>query len=264
MINHKRLKLTQIALSLSIALAAAPAFAQNTTSAIGGRVSVADGKPAAGATVSIVHTESGTVTNVVTDAEGRYVQRGLRTGGPYTITITKDGIVEKRENVFLQLAETASVDATLGAPAMQTVTVAGVAGGRSERFSKTNMGTGTSITATELAIQGSINRNLQDYARSDPRVSQTDKERGEMSVAGQNSRYNSLTIDGVAVNDTFGLESNGSPDRQAADLDRRDPVGADQRRQLRRHAEGLHGRQHQRRDQVRHQHRQGQRLLRVP
>jgi hypothetical protein len=211
MINHKRLKLTQIALSLSIALAAAPAFAQNTTSAIGGRVSVADGKPAAGATVSIVHTESGTVTNVVTDAEGRYVQRGLRTGGPYTITITKDGIVEKRENVFLQLAETASVDATLGAPAMQTVTVAGVAGGRSERFSKTNMGTGTSITATELAIQGSINRNLQDYARSDPRVSQTDKERGEMSVAGQNSRYNSLTIDGVAVNDTFGLESNGSP-----------------------------------------------------
>ncbi|MFS2006775.1 carboxypeptidase regulatory-like domain-containing protein [Duganella sp. CT11-25] len=210
MINHKRLKLTQIALSLSIALAAAPAFAQNTTSAIGGRISVGDGKPAAGATVTIVHVESGTVSNVVTDAEGRYVQRGLRTGGPYTITITKDGISEKRENVFIQLAETASVDATLGAQ-MQTVTVAGVAGGRSERFSKSNMGAGTSITATELAIQGSINRNLQDYARSDPRVSQTDKERGEMSVAGQNSRYNSLTIDGVAVNDTFGLESNGSP-----------------------------------------------------
>jgi glycerophosphoryl diester phosphodiesterase len=93
MINHKRLKLTQIALSLSIALAAAPAFAQNTTSAIGGRISSGDGKPAAGATVTIVHTESGTVTNIVTDAEGRYVQRGLRTGGPYTITITKDGIV---------------------------------------------------------------------------------------------------------------------------------------------------------------------------
>ena len=149
---------------------------------------------------------------MVTDAEGRYVQRGLRTGGPYTITITKDGVSEKREGVFTQLAETASVDAVLGAtPAMQTVTIAGTAGGRSEKFSKTNMGAGTSISATELAIQGSINRNLQDYARSDPRVSQTDKERGEMSVAGQNSRYNSLTIDGVAVNDTFGLESNGSP-----------------------------------------------------
>jgi hypothetical protein len=209
MINHKRLKLTQIALSLSIALAAAPAFAQNTTSAIGGRISAGDGKPAAGATVTIVHTESGSVTNVVTDADGRYVQRGLRTGGPYTITIAKDGVIEKRENVFIQLAETANVDATLGA-AMQTVTIAG-AGGRSDKFSKTTMGAGTSITATELAIQGSINRNLQDYARADPRVSQTDKERGEMSVAGQNSRYNSLTIDGVSVNDTFGLEASGSP-----------------------------------------------------
>ncbi|MDR7050546.1 hypothetical protein J2X54_003027 [Duganella sp. 3397] len=210
MINHKRLKLTQIAFSLSIALATVPAMAQNTTSSIAGRVSAGDGKPAAGATVTIVHTESGTSTKVVTDAEGRYLQRGLRTGGPYTIIISKDGVEEKRENVFTQLAETATVDATLGAQQMQVVTVAGSAA-RSEKFSKTNMGAGTSISATELAIQGSINRNLQDYARADPRVSQTDKERGEMSVAGQNSRYNSLTIDGVAVNDTFGLEASGSP-----------------------------------------------------
>ncbi|TFW30359.1 TonB-dependent receptor [Duganella callida] len=209
MINHKRLKLTQMALSLSIALATVPAMAQNTTSAIGGHIVTGDGKPAAGAVVSIVHNESGSVTNVVTDAEGRYVQRGLRTGGPYTITITKDGVTEKREGVYIQLAETANVDATLGA-AMQTVTVAG-SNNRSDKFSRTAMGAGTSISASDLAIQGSINRNLQDYARADPRVSQTDKERGEMSVAGQNSRYNSLTIDGVSVNDTFGLEASGSP-----------------------------------------------------
>ncbi|CAN7545403.1 TonB-dependent receptor [Pseudoduganella sp. LjRoot289] len=210
MIKHPRLRLTQIALSLSIALAA-PAYAQNTTSAIGGRISGVDGKPAGGATITILHTESGSTSNVVTDAEGRYVARGLRVGGPYTITITKNGVTEKREGVFVQLAETANVDATLGGEAIQTVTIAGVAGGRSDKFSKTSMGAGTSISATELAIQGSINRNLQDYARSDPRVSQTDKERGEMSVAGQNARYNSLTIDGVSVNDTFGLEANGSP-----------------------------------------------------
>ena len=209
MINHKRLRLTQIALSLSIALAAAPSFAQNTTSSIGGRISSSDGQPAAGAVVTIVHTESGSVSNVTTDAEGRYVARGLRAGGPYTITITKNGQVEKRDGVFVQLAETASVDATLGAP-MQTVSVVG-SGARAQIFNRTNMGAGTKIGATELATQASIQRNLQDYARSDPRVSQTDKERGEISVAGQNSRYNSMTIDGVAVNDTFGLESNGSP-----------------------------------------------------
>ncbi|MED5598058.1 TonB-dependent receptor [Janthinobacterium sp. P210006] len=209
MINHKRLRLTQIAFSLSIALAAAPSFAQNTTSSIGGRISATDGKPAAGATVTIVHTESGSVSNVTTDAEGRYVARGLRAGGPYTITITKNGEVEKREGVFLELAETANVDATLGAQ-MQVVNVTGT-GARAQIFNRSNMGAGTNIGANELAMQASIQRNLQDYARSDPRVSQTDKERGELSVAGQNSRYNSMTIDGVAVNDTFGLESNGSP-----------------------------------------------------
>ncbi|TWI63482.1 TonB-dependent receptor-like protein [Pseudoduganella lurida] len=207
--NHKRLRLTQIALSLSIALAAAPTFAQNTTSAIGGRISSPDGSPASGAEVSVLHVESGSVSKVTTDAQGRYVARGLRVGGPYTITISNNGVTEKRENVFIALAETSTVDAQLG-QAVQTVTVSG-SNLRNDRFSKTAMGTGTNIGPTELAIQASINRNLQDYARTDPRVSQTDKERGEISVAGQNSRYNTLTIDGVSVSDTFGLEASGSP-----------------------------------------------------
>ncbi|MES2018248.1 MAG: carboxypeptidase-like regulatory domain-containing protein [Pseudomonadota bacterium] len=209
MIIHKRIQLTKLALALSIALSAAPTFAQNTTSAIAGRISGADGKPASGATVSIVHTESGSVSNVTTDSEGRYVARGLRTGGPYTIIITKNGVTEKREGIYTVLAETAAVDAVMGAP-IQQVTVTG-SSSRANVFSRTNMGAGTSIGATELATQASIGRNLQDYARADPRVAQTDKERGEMSVAGQNFRFNSMTIDGVSVNDTFGLESNGSP-----------------------------------------------------
>lgn len=209
MVYQQRIQLTKLALALSIALAGAPALAQNTTSAVGGRISSADGRPAAGASVQIIHVESGSVSNVTTDAEGRYIARGLRTGGPYTITITKDGVTETREGIYLQLAETATVDATVGAP-MQTVTVAG-SRARSDIFNRTNMGSGTAIGNTQLQIQGSINRNLQDYARADPRVSQTDKEQGSMSVAGQNSRYNTLTVDGVAVNDTFGLENSGSP-----------------------------------------------------
>src|SRR5450830_1392261 len=164
MINHKRLRLTQIALSLSIALAAAPSFAQNTTSSIGGRISATDGKPAAGAQVTIVHVDSGSASNVTTDAEGRYVARGLRAGGPYTITITKNGVVEKREGVFIALAETANVDATLGAD-MQVVKVSTNAI-RNQVFNRNNMGAGTNIGPTELATQASISRSLQDYARA--------------------------------------------------------------------------------------------------
>ena len=70
-----------------------------------------------------------------------------------------------------------------------------------------------------------INRDLQDYARLDPRLAQSDKERGEISAGGQNTRYNSITIDRVSTNDTFGLESNNLPTiRQPVSIDAIDEV----------------------------------------
>ena len=207
MITQKQIRLTKLALALSIALSAAPTFAQNTTSAIGGRIAGADGKPVAGAQVTIRHVESGSVSTVTTDAEGRYVARGLRVGGPYTITMTKDGVVENVDNIFTNLAETSSVNGTLGNVSVVKVTGQSV----SNKFNSTNMGSGTSIGRADLVAQASIARNLADYARNDPRLSQTDKERGEISAGGQNSRFNSITIDGVSISDTFGLEANGLP-----------------------------------------------------
>jgi len=204
------LTFSRTALSAAAAIViAAPALAQNTTAGVGGRVLGADGKPVAGATVTILHVESGSSSNAVTDADGRYAARGLRVGGPYTITISKGGQVDKRDDVFLTLAELTSVDAVLGAPA-QTVVVTGQAAAASQ-FSSANMGAGTNISGRQLQALASIQRNLQDYARTDPRVAQTDKERGEISAGGQNSRYNSITIDGVTTSDTFGLESNNLP-----------------------------------------------------
>ncbi len=210
MTNKNRLRVSNLALCVAIAVGSVSVYAQNTTSAISGRITAVDGKSVSGAQVKIVHVESGSVTNASTDAEGRYAARGLRVGGPYTITITKDGVTEKRENVFLILAETATLDARLGGKgAVERIEVAATA--VSDVFSKTAMGAGTNLGRAELEGFGSINRNLQDYARNDPRLSQTDKERGEISAGGQNSRFNSITIDGVNINDTFGLESNNLP-----------------------------------------------------
>ena len=210
--NSTRVRLSKLALAVAIALGSVSAFAQNTTSAIGGRITAADGKAVAGAQVMIVHTESGSVNNALTDADGRYAAKGLRVGGPYTITITKDGVTEKRENVFLQLAETASLDAKLGGAtqAVETIVVTGQSAG-SDKFSSTAIGSGSTFGRAELDSFASIQRNLQDYARIDPRVSQTDKERGEISVGGQNTRFNKITIDGVNISDTFGLEANTLP-----------------------------------------------------
>ena len=91
----------------------------------------------------------------------------------------------------------------------------------------------TSLSRAEIETLASIQRNLQDYARIDPRVSQTDKERGEISVGGQNSRYNKITIDGVNISDTFGLEAKHTAHLEAADFDRCDSIGASQRVELR-------------------------------
>ncbi|MFZ9464562.1 MAG: carboxypeptidase regulatory-like domain-containing protein, partial [Burkholderiaceae bacterium] len=196
------------ALALAVAAIVVPAAAQNTTAALAGRVNGADGKPVAGASVAIVHKESGATSVTTTDAEGRFSARGLRVGGPFLVTVSQGGRTEKQDGVFLTLAETTSLSLVLGGPSA-TVTVSGRS--VSDVFDRAAMGAGTNITNAEVQAMASIQRSLQDYARFDPRLAQTDKERSEISAAGQNTRYNSITIDGVTTNDTFGLESNNLP-----------------------------------------------------
>jgi outer membrane receptor for ferrienterochelin and colicin len=216
--SSKRVRVSQLSMALAIALSA-PVMAQNTSSAIGGQVT-SDGKPVVGAIVTIKHIESGSVSNAITDANGRYSSRGLRVGGPYTITITKNGATETRENVYLQLAETKSLDATLGGEKiLDKVTVTGVAGG-SEVFSADKMGTGTNINRDQIDALPSATRNIQDFIRLDPRISQVSKADGAISVGGQNTRYNLIKIDGVGASDPFGLEPNNLPtERQPVSID---------------------------------------------
>ncbi|MBL8512773.1 MAG: carboxypeptidase regulatory-like domain-containing protein, partial [Betaproteobacteria bacterium] len=209
--TQQRFRLSRLALCVALAVGSAAVHAQNTTAAVAGKITSVDGKAVAGATVTVLHVDSGVLNTLSTDGDGRYVLRGLRVGGPYTITVTKDGVTEKREGVYLQLAETTAVDAKLGgAQRVETVVVTGSALA-SDKFSNTAIGAGTSLGRAELETLPSIQRNLQDFARTDPRVAQTDKERGEISVGGQNSRFNKITIDGVNISDTFGLEANTLP-----------------------------------------------------
>lgn len=226
--SSHRVRVSQLALALAVALSATPLMAQNTSSVISGDITGADSKPLAGANVTITHMESGTVSTAITDADGRFVSRGLRVGGPYTIVITKDGQTQTRENVYLKLAETKNVEIKVGAEqVLDSVTVTGVALG-SAIFSADKMGTGTNISREEIDAYPSINRNIQDFARLDPRIVQTDKARNEISVSGQNPRYNAIRVDGVSVSDTFGLESNGLPSpRQPLSMDTIEAIKVD-------------------------------------
>jgi outer membrane receptor for ferrienterochelin and colicin len=212
MTHSNRVRMSRLTLGLLAALATAPAFAQSTSAGVGGVVTGADGQPVAGAEVTIVHTESGTVSRTTTGADGRYTARGLRVGGPYTVTITKaDAGTASEDGVYLNLDKVNEVDVSLNNNVTTLETVQAIATGGSEIFSANKMGAGSNVTREQIEAFPSIERNLQDYARLDPRVVQTDKSRNEISVGGQNPRYNAIRVDGISTNDAFGLESNGLP-----------------------------------------------------
>ncbi|ODU46144.1 MAG: Oar protein [Lysobacteraceae bacterium SCN 69-48] len=219
--HPNRARLSKLSLGLMVALAAAPVFAQSTSAGVGGQIVSAGGQPVAGAEVTITHVESGTVSRATTDASGRYNARGLRVGGPYTITVTKAGEGTKtEENVYLNLNQVNTVNAQLdnNVTTLGSVVAVGVAG--SDVFSANRMGTSTNVTRDLIEALPSANRNMQDFIRLDPRISQVSKADGAISAGGQNTRYNAIRIDGIGAGDPFGLESNNFPtERQPVSMD---------------------------------------------
>ncbi|WP_246189405.1 TonB-dependent receptor [Pseudoxanthomonas kalamensis] len=205
--------MSKLTLGLVAALAAAPAFAQSTSSGVGGQVIDSSGAPVAGAEVTITHVESGTVSRATTDASGRYVARGLRVGGPYTITVTKAGTgTDTEEGVYLELNKVGNVDAQLGSGDATTLGTVAVVGSRGlDVFTPDNKGVGTSVSGRQLELLPQGNRSLDDVARLDPRVTVIDQAGGSISVAGVNNRFNNIMVDGLSQNDPFGLNSNGMP-----------------------------------------------------
>src|SRR5690606_15688463 len=90
--------------SIAVIAALAPVaavYAQVTTSNARGAVTTAEGQPVAGAVVTIVHEPTGTVTTATTNASGQYTTQNLRVGGPFSFTVSAEGLPTSRvENVY--------------------------------------------------------------------------------------------------------------------------------------------------------------------
>ncbi|WP_143755047.1 carboxypeptidase-like regulatory domain-containing protein, partial [Caulobacter sp. B11] len=189
-----------------LALASASAVhAQETTSAMRGTVT-ADGAPVAGAAVTIVHVPSGTRATTVSEANGAFDARGLRVGGPYEITVQSASREPRTiSGVYLSLADTARVDVDLTSDQVEAITVTAAASSDGDTGPKTVL----NRDAIEAVV--SINRDVRDLARRDILVSQNVRNDGGISIAGSNPRTNRITIDGVAAQDPYGLETGGLP-----------------------------------------------------
>ncbi len=209
---NKRLTMRLLPMVLSSLFAVSGAYAQNTSSALNGRVVDAAGQPVSNASVQILHVPSGTVSTVTTNAEGRYQAQGLRVGGPYRVVAEKSGVSPvTADDVYLRLAETTTINlvevATEGT--LDTITV--TASALSETFSADNKGFSTNLSQRDLIALPQPDRSIQNVVRADPRIVITDRDRGSFSASGQNFRYNSITVDTVNAGDPFGLNDNGLP-----------------------------------------------------
>ena len=175
------------------------AFAQVTTSALGGRVVDANGQPVIGVAVIATHTPSGTVYGVTTNEAGRYAINGMRSGGPYSVEFTCLGYqTVTYTDLTLQLAETSSLNATLNEDS-EMLSEAKVIGAAASKFSAEKTGAATNISSSQITSLPTVNRSINDVTRLSPYGG------NGMSFAGSDGRTANFTVDGANFNNNFGL-----------------------------------------------------------
>lgn len=205
----RKTKLNSIAIAVAMSLGMSTvAFAQETSSSIGGTVLTESGQVVSGATVTIKDARTGAVKVINTNETGRYNLRGLRVGGPYSIAVTDAAGTRTVENVYLTLGETLSQNIDL--QSQDTIERVSVTG------SVINSAYGSSgpvanFGLNDLETAPAINRDIKDVIRIDPRIYINEADEDSIQCAGSSSRFNSLTLDGVRMNDNFGLNRNGYP-----------------------------------------------------
>jgi hypothetical protein len=191
---------------------AQPVYAQDTSSSVRGVITTPDGTPIAGQTVIIRDTRTGTTKTVTTTSSGAYSARGLRVGGPYTVrVISSDYLSETVEGIVLTLGQTQQISVQLDDRSGSVEEV--IVFASQLNTGSTAIGPSSTFNLTDLENAPAINRDIKDVIRSDPRIYLDESgNRGDaIQCAGANPRFNSLTVDGVGLNDNFGLNSNGYP-----------------------------------------------------
>ena len=177
------------------------AFAQVTTSALGGRVVDAEGMPVIGAAVVATHVPSGTVYGVITNNDGRYAINGMRAGGPYKVEFSCLGYQTLAyTDVTLQLAETFALNGELKEDS-EMLGEAMVVAAPASKFSAQKMGSATNISSKEIASIPTVSRSITDVTRLSPYGG------NGMSFAGADGRTANFTVDGANFNNNFGLSS---------------------------------------------------------
>ena len=189
---------------MAIMLYCTTAMAQVTTSSMSGKVTMKDsGEEVIGATVQVVHEPSGTRYNAVSNMDGRFSIQGMRTGGPYSVTVSYIGFQPKSyKGITLQLGENydLGIEMSEDANELQEVVVTGT----KSKFNAEKTGASTNINNAQIVNLPTVSRSIYDVTRLSPYGG------NGMSFAGADGRNSNFTVDGANFNNNFGL-SDGLP-----------------------------------------------------
>jgi len=177
-------------------------MAQITTSSMAGKVTFddANGEEVIGATIVAVHEPSGTRYTAVTNVSGRFSIQGMRTGGPYEVTVSYIGYQPRVvKGVTLQLAETYNLSVSITEDATELAEV--VVSGRASKFAAEKTGASTNITSAQITNMPTVSRSITDFTRLSPYGG------NGMSFAGADGRTANFTVDGANFNNNFGLSA---------------------------------------------------------
>lgn len=190
------------------------AKAQETTSEIQGRVT-SENNPVVGATITAVHTPTGTRYTTTSRNDGRYNIPNVRVGGPYLITTSFVGYSEeKQDNITLALGQEYKADFNLKLTSVTLSDVVVTSTRQDKIFNNNRTGSQEVITRAQLDRLPTINRSLQDFTKLTPSSN-------GLSFGGRSAAYNNVTVDGAQFNNAFGLSGTlgGQTNSQPISLD---------------------------------------------
>jgi hypothetical protein len=174
------------------------AQAQDTASAIRGRVLDPAGAPISGASVLVEDLRSGNARTYETNESGTFLAGRLPVGGPYRVTINGTRSVDIPT---IGLGDTYTLTVEMTETIEEVVVV-----GQQPSVIETAVGPSATFSFEELDSAVAFNRDIKDVYTIDPRLS---LDGVAINCAGKHPRFNSITLDGVSHNDRFGLNDNG-------------------------------------------------------
>ncbi len=199
-------KQASIAVFAALVILAAPVAsnAQDTTSAIRGKILDTSGAPLSDATVVVLDTRSGVERTYQTNDSGVFLATRLLPGGPYKVTVNGTKSVDIYS---IGLGDTYGLTVNMQQEAaIEEI----IAIGQAADFVQVASGPAATFNIDDIDSSVAFSRDIADVYEIDPRLMVDNDEDGfGLNCAGKHPRFNNVTLDGVSQTDRFGLNENG-------------------------------------------------------